>query len=85
MIIFLTPFNAKVAARQRDLHFPASAPQARRGNRGRTRRRTAGLGQSGATFPGTNDDVIARYNLRQRDVGTFGKDRMIFQQRPESR
>ena len=84
MIVALAPFDREFAARQRHRHLALGALQPRRGDRGRAGGRAAGLGQAGAALPGADDDVLARDDMRQRDVGALGKDRMVFQQRPEA-
>src|SRR5690606_38777298 len=52
-------------------------------NRSRARSRAAGKRQASTTLPGANVQCLARTDLRNRDVGAFREDRMVFQQRPE--
>src|SRR5262249_32892667 len=61
-----------------------SSPEASRRNCRRTCRRTAGLGQPRPAFPGADDDVIARDNMCERDIRTFGKNRMVLKKRTEA-
>ena len=84
VIVAFAPVDGEIAARQRHLHLALGALEPRGGDRGRAGRRAAGLGQAGAALPGADDDVIARDDLRERDVGALGKDRMVLQQRPEA-
>src|SRR5579859_911156 len=84
VIVALPPLDSEFTAGQRDLHRAIGALQPRRGHCRGARRRAAGLRQSRAAFPGTNPDVIAIDDMGQRDVGALRKDRVIFQERPET-
>src|SRR4051812_39187427 len=84
MVVPLAPLDGELAAGQRYLHDAVGALQPRRRHCGGAGRRAAGSGQPGAAFPGAERDVVAVDDMRQRDVGALGKDRMIFQQRPEA-
>ena len=75
---------SELAAGQRDLHAAVGALGPRRRDRRGACRRAAGLGQSGAALPGADGDVIAIDDMRERDVGALGEDRMVFEQRPEA-
>ena len=66
----------------RTLRFGALEP--RRRHRRRAGGRAAGARQTRAALPGADDDVLARDDVRQGDVGALGKDRMVLQQRPEA-
>ncbi len=83
MIIAGAPLDPEIAAGQRNRHLALTAPQSRRRHGRSTGRRATGARQTGAAFPGADDDVRAIDDVRERDVGTVGKDRVIFQQRSE--
>src|SRR5690606_14062590 len=78
------PFDQQVAAWQRHRRLALGAPGAGAADERRARRRTAGPGEPGAAFPGAQDDVVRRLDVRDRDVGALGKDRMILEQRAEA-
>src|ERR1700742_2311182 len=84
MVVALAPFDAEITAGQRDVDDAIGALQPRRGNRSRTARRAARLGKPGPPLPGADRDVVAIDDMRQRDIGALGEDRMVFQERPET-
>src|SRR5580692_12294575 len=84
MVVALAPFDCELAARQRDLHNAIGALQPGGSDRRRACRRTTGFGQPGATLPGADRDVVAVDDMGKRDIGALWKDRMVFQQRPET-
>src|SRR3569833_4029504 len=81
--VALAPYDGEIAAGQTHLHDTIGALEPRRRNCRGAGCRTAGLGQARATLPCAHDDMIAVHDMGQRDIGALGKDRMIFQKRPE--
>jgi len=75
VVVTLAPFDRKFAAGQRNLDDAIGPPEPRRGDGGGAGRRAAGLCQSGATLPGTDGDVIAIDDMRQRDISALREDR----------
>ena len=84
MIVALAPFDAEFAAGQRHVNGAPGPLQPRRRDGGGAGGRAACPGQARAALPGPHHDVIAIDDVRQRDVGALGKDRVVFQQRPEA-
>ena len=79
MVIALSPFDGKVAARQ--AHGDAAIGAIEPGCRYRhgAGRRAAGLGQAGATLPGADHDMLARRRRGERDVGALREQRIVLE------
>ncbi|ENN89652.1 hypothetical protein RHSP_37059 [Rhizobium freirei PRF 81] len=88
MIVAFKPFDGELARRRcggdLDRHLAAGAAGACGAHGRRASRRTAGKRQAGAALPGAGAHKRRRKHLRQRDIGTLGKHRMVFEQRAET-
>src|SRR5580704_12392405 len=84
MVVALAPIDGKIAARQRHRHLAAGAADPGGRDRGRTSRRAARLGETGAALPGADHYAIARRRRRERDIGALRKDRIVLETRADA-
>ena len=83
MVVALAPFDRQVAAGQRHRHRAPGEALARGRDQRRAGGRAAGAGEAGAALPDAQHDVVRRRDLRERDIGALGKDRVVLEQRPD--
>jgi len=79
-VIVLTPCDVEITARQSDDCPPVDSLDARSAYHRCACCRAAGASQSGTTFPGSHNQMLARNHLSERNISAIGKYRVIFKQ-----
>src|SRR6185503_8148881 len=84
VVIALAPFDEKLSPGKQDDDLSAEDIDAGARYRGGAGGGTAGAGQAGAPLPNLQGHAIMRENLGERDIGTFGKERMMLEHGAEA-
>src|SRR5690606_6771717 len=82
--VLASPFDFKITAGQTHGNTPIRQALAHGADSSRTGGRSAGLREPGAAFPSAQDDVLARDDLGERNVGALRENRVIFEHRTEA-